>query len=35
MSDIGISWRRIIVEHLKNAEKENVMITIENLLPDF
>lgn len=30
MSDIG--WCRIIAEHLKNAEKENVTITIENLL---
>lgn len=30
MSDIG--WCRIIAEHLKNAERENVTITIENLL---
>lgn len=25
-------WCRIIAEHLKNAERENVTITIENLL---
>lgn len=30
MSDIG--WCRIIAEHLKNAERKNVTITIENLL---
>lgn len=35
MGDIGTSRCRIIVEHLKNAERENVTITIENLLRDF